>query len=546
MDSKESDERFSHMLKDPRFRTIPKSDKKVKIDKRFKTMFTGKQFKLKYSMDKRGRPIKQTTSEDLNKFYDLSDNEYDEDDEDDDEKGEKSGVKFVKPKVPDARGNDMTDDDDTSSSSSSDDDDDDDDSEDEEDESEEEIDHRWGELDKNVTEANDITKRFAVCNLDWDRIKAVDLFVLMNSFKPTGSSIISVKIYPSQFGLERMKVEEERGPIELVSESDKQIVEEEIQENDEEDYVTPKITEKLRQYQMNRLKYFYAVVECDTPETANALYNELDGMEYESSSSLLDLRFIPDQMTFEETPKCECYSLPDATSYKPPLFITTALQQSKVRLTWDETDHERKERLQRAFKNLNKDDDDLQVYLASSSEDDDDEGIELENQLNQVESKDKINKYKELLNSLDKNEEEEEGNMKMEITWDPDLEEKTEKLIERKEKEKELTQFETDYLKKKESRKTNRKGTQQEYNEKINRLNNSQDKQKISNASNEEDNANLELLLMDNADDSNKKHFNYKKLIEEEKTSKKSKKLKQKRKNDDFKVSLRIYIDYFN
>jgi hypothetical protein len=55
---KEMDERFCEVLTDPRFRTLRKSDKKVKVEKRFKNMFSRNKFKLKYSMDKRGKHIK--------------------------------------------------------------------------------------------------------------------------------------------------------------------------------------------------------------------------------------------------------------------------------------------------------------------------------------------------------------------------------------------------------------------------------------------------------------------------------------------------------
>lgn len=74
------DKRFSKIGDDPKFRRLPKADRKVKIDKRFQSIFNDKRFKVKYTIDKRGKPLRGSTTDDFKKFYHMSDDEKDDTD----------------------------------------------------------------------------------------------------------------------------------------------------------------------------------------------------------------------------------------------------------------------------------------------------------------------------------------------------------------------------------------------------------------------------------------------------------------------------------
>jgi hypothetical protein len=178
------------------------------------------------------------------------------------------------------------------------------------------------------------------------------------------------------------EAEEEPDEPEVKSDDDDD-QEQNFNQDDDEDTTDPVMRERLRKYQLNRLKYYYAVAECDTVATAARIYEECDGLEYETSAVRLDLRFIPDSVTFDSSipPRDQCTQLPDKTFYKPILFRNTALTQTKVRCTWDETPIERRRLTRKKYTVEELDKIDLDAYLASESDeepqnDDDDNNEE--------------------------------------------------------------------------------------------------------------------------------------------------------------------------
>lgn len=75
-------------------------------------------------------------------------------------------------------------------------------------------------------------------------------------------------------------------------------------------------------------------------------------------------------MTFDDEPKDACDQLP--AKYQPRFFTTTALQQAKVELTWDETNPDRLEISEKISSGKLDDisEKELENYLAASSDED--------------------------------------------------------------------------------------------------------------------------------------------------------------------------------
>jgi hypothetical protein len=127
------------------------------------------------------------------------------------------------------------------------------------------------------------TTRLAAVNLDWDHVRAVHLFKICSSLvspsapsvapapkksnsdrapkaapsRPVRGKVLSVRIYPSEFGKERLAREEKEGPPPEIFKKPSALEEDEVDEKniynvgDENDYDE----DALRKYQLERLRY---------------------------------------------------------------------------------------------------------------------------------------------------------------------------------------------------------------------------------------------------------------------------------------------------
>ncbi|KAH6856150.1 hypothetical protein B0I37DRAFT_366681 [Chaetomium sp. MPI-CAGE-AT-0009] len=389
-----ADSRFANFETDPRYQLPSKKNLKTKLDKRFSRVLKDADFVATARVDRYGRKLKTDTKKKaLERLYE----DEDEEDKDGDAKVEDDDIVRRELEKADtaydpARGGGF-------SSSESDSDSDGESDSEEAPEVEDGVEESRPGIrlrrDKQEVEEGEVTNRFAVVNIDWDHIKSMDLLALFSSFVPVGGRIEKVSVYPSEFGKERMQREELEGPPreifkkendsddedlddeadsasesedddDAAEDSDEEVKKELLQEGNDQDFDS----DALRTYQLDRLRYYYAVVVCSDKNTAHKIYEATDGSEYLSSSNFLDLRFIPDDVTFDDEPRDECDSVP--SGYKPIEFVTDALQHSKVKLTWDMHPEEvsRKESINKAFTGSRSDiaENDLRAYLASGSE----------------------------------------------------------------------------------------------------------------------------------------------------------------------------------
>ncbi|KAE8779902.1 pre-rRNA-processing protein ESF1 [Hordeum vulgare] len=488
------DERFAAARTDPRFRPMRRREAKVALDSRFNGMLTNPMFASSEApVDKRGRRRKKGAKENPMLHYYLKQEEGDE------KEKEKEKVKLVQEDEDDEV--EEEDEQVEQESSSSDDEEEEEDDDDDECSVGSDIAHYLMARHDDTPMIDKETHRLAVVNMDWDHIKAVDLYMVMTSCIPKGGRVLSVSIYPSEFGLKCMNIETTQGPSILLGidgdsegdggedgndsdsdeEDDKEDREQDSEDdnendndndsdeddgndsdeddNDEEDdeHDSDSENNKLRTYELNRLRYYYAVVVCDSSTTANHLYTTLDGTEFLKTANVFDLQFISDNMEFKHAARDVATEAPP--NYKEPDYETRALQHSKVKLTWDDDEPERKKKLRRKFNDEQLDD--LGVFLASDDSESDDDVADSgdEPRPNGVPKRKLTHKERmALLLEGDKSDEEQADDQDMEVTFNTELEDLSKRILERKSSEKK-TVWEMHQEKMKEKRKARKRSS---------------------------------------------------------------------------------------
>ncbi|XP_048229987.1 pre-rRNA-processing protein ESF1 isoform X2 [Ricinus communis] len=443
-DSLMEDPRFASIHTDPRFQKVPKQRTKVEIDSRFSRMFTDKSFGSSSApLDSRGKAKKQNSESFLRHYYHIEEEENEktkrgsseEESESEEELNKFDNVAAESESSSELEASESEDETTT----------------DEEDDEELEIEDDGSDVEvENIPTIEDGTHRLAVVNLDWRHVRAVDLYVVLRSFLPKGGDILSVAVYPSEFGLQRMEEEELHGPVGLFDDEKKKNDEDE--DEDEDDEIDE---EKLRAYEKSRLRYYYAVVECDSVATAEHLYKACDGVEFERSSNVFDLRFVPDSMEFKHPPRDIAKEAP--TSYEGLDFHTKALQHSNIPISWDEDEPQRVKTLKRKFTADQLAEMELQEFLASDGSESDDDGND-DNAEGEADRKEKKrDKYRALIQSGDGSDgEDEEEGQEMEITFNTGLEGLSKRILEKRDKKSE-TVWEAHLRKQQEKKKARKK-----------------------------------------------------------------------------------------
>ena len=160
------------------------------------------------------------------------------------------------------------------------------------------------------------TNRLALQNYDWTSLSLKELFFLFNSYlkeaenKEALGELKKMTLYLSDFGESRMKEEEVNGPREILEKIQNKLKKQGLDTeavNQHENIRQMVGNDPLvRKYEMERLKYYYVILDFETEQCADWIYSNCDGMEFEFSGMKIDLRGVPSDLIIPKEPVEVC------------------------------------------------------------------------------------------------------------------------------------------------------------------------------------------------------------------------------------------------
>eukprot|EP00915_Cephaloidophora_sp_WS-2016_P003484 GHVH01004666.1.p1 GENE.GHVH01004666.1~~GHVH01004666.1.p1 ORF type:complete len:558 (+),score=110.91 GHVH01004666.1:37-1710(+) len=249
---------------------------------------------------------------------------------------------------------------------------------------------------------DEITSRLALTGLMWDQVDAKDILVLFSSLSRTAQGlkmpskdtpkrtlealqetrdngenyIIKVSVFQSRFGKERMSYEELHGPkidYERFQAEMPEVGGEHLRSRNSE--VNPSVLAAHRDYQLQKSKYFFAIIELSSPTIADCLHKSINGTDSPFSVFPIELMFVTNETTFEDFP------LRDAAekinpNYIAPEILRNALTQTGLAIPKFDNDDTRGKVLEKMFTDAEVDQMDVEKYMACSSSDDESDDLQ--------------------------------------------------------------------------------------------------------------------------------------------------------------------------
>jgi hypothetical protein len=181
------------------------------------------------------------------------------------------------------------------------------------------------------TKTLSITNRIAIVGLAWSLISRLDIFVLLQSFLPKNGELLSVNIFPSEYGLIKAKEELLKGPKYSFKSNSAENIDASSETNLSEN-MNVRLDKQYLLHEKSKSLWYFAIAEFDSVSTSDFVYSACDGLDYGPNSTALDLRFVPETIDLSRLK-------PKDTATVTPHIYTKPHIRSRTTHIWEHSDY---------------------------------------------------------------------------------------------------------------------------------------------------------------------------------------------------------------